>query len=256
MRVVTVPILSDNYSYLVICDETRRAAVVDPGEADPIRRALRDEGVELEAILCTHHHGDHVAAVEAFSQEGRCRVYGPASEGGRLPALSHPLEDGGEVAVGRLRGRVMATPGHTLGSAVYLFEGAVFTGDTLFGGGCGRLFEGDAPTLYASLQRLAALPPETELYFGHEYTLKNLQFARGVDPENPDLLARIVGAEEARAAGRPTVPSTVALERATNPFLRCGEGAIVAHLGLDGAEAAGGDPVGVFARLRELRNVF
>jgi hydroxyacylglutathione hydrolase len=218
VRVVTVPCLKDNFAYLVI--EGDRAAVVDPGQADPVLAALAREGAQLAAIWLTHHHHDHVGGVEALvAAHPGIEVVAHSRDRERSPRVTHVVDDGDEVALGALRGRIIHNPGHTLGAISFYVAGSVFTGDTLFGAGCGRLFEGSAEQMHASLSRLAALPPETRVYFGHEYTAANLRFAAAAEPENPAI------AKRAAALDRPSTPSTIADELATNPFVRARDAA-------------------------------
>lgn len=211
MRVVAVPCLADNYAYLVI--DGARAAVVDPGEAAPVADAVTREGVELVAIWLTHHHWDHVGGVEGLVRPG-LEVVAHASDRGRAPKVTKLVEDGDVIDFGAT---IIHNPGHTLGAISYVVDGNVFTGDTLFGAGCGRMFEGTAEMMHASLMRLAALPPETRVYFGHEYTAANLKFAAAVEPANAAISARKCTA--------PTTPSTIADELATNPFVRARDAA-------------------------------
>jgi hydroxyacylglutathione hydrolase len=247
MRVVPVPCLKDNFAYLVI-DEDGRCAVVDPGEAPPVEAALVREHAQLAAIWATHHHPDHVGGIpELSARRPGVEVVVGVRDAPRTPGVTRALEDGDEVALGALRARCLHNPGHTLGAISYVIEGCVFTGDTLFGGGCGRLFEGDAAMMHASLMRLAALPPETKVYFGHEYTAGNLRFAAAVEPDN----ARV--AERLKALPAPSTPSTIAEERATNPFLRSAEPGVVAAAA---ARGAAGDPAGVFAQIRGWKDSF
>ncbi len=246
MRVVVVPCLKDNFAYLVI--DGSIAAVVDPGEAAPVEAALAREGVTLEAIWATHHHGDHVGGASALmaSRPGLRFVIG-AHDAARVPGVTEQLADGGETTLGSLRARAIHNPGHTLGAISFVVEDAVFTGDTLFGGGCGRVFEGDAAMMHASLGKLAALPPATRVYFGHEYTASNLRFAEAVEPDNSAI------AERAAAIATPSTPSTIAIERATNPFLRSAAPAVVvAAMNRGGA----GDPVSVFGAIRAWKDGF
>jgi len=245
MQVIPIPCLSDNYAYLVVCEATLKAAVVDPSEADPVFAALRRERVELVAILNTHHHHDHVGGNDQLRMEIEgIAVHGHATDRGRIPGQTVGLTDGDEVAVGNVRLRAIHNPGHTLGAVSYFGGGVVFTGDTLFVAGCGRLFEGTPSMMHASLAKLAALPADTSVYPGHEYAAKNLRFAATVEPRNAALAGRVEG-----------VPSTVALERATNPFLRCAEPALRAAA-LAAEPGCDGTPEAVFAAIRRLRDRF
>jgi len=247
MHVVAVPCLKDNYAYLVI--DAGRAAVVDPGEAAPIEAALAREGVALGAIWATHHHHDHVGGVkDLVAAHPGIDVVAHVTDAPKVPHVTHAVNDGDEVTFGALRAKIIHNPAHTLGAITFLVEGCAFTGDTLFAAGCGRLFEGDAAMMHASLSKLAALPPATKVYFGHEYTASNLKFAAAVEPDNADVARR------ATNLTTPSTPSTIGEERATNPFLRSAERAVIqsarAH------DATGDDPVSVFAAIREWKNKF
>ena len=246
MRVVPVPCLKDNFAYLVIDGD--RAAVVDPSEAAPVEAALAREGVTLAAIWLTHHHWDHVGGVkDLVAARPGLPVVAGERDAEKIEGVTERLPDGGETALGGLVARVIHNPGHTLGAITFLVEDAAFTGDTLFGGGCGRMFEGDAATMHASLMRLAALPPETRIYFGHEYTAAHLRFAAAVEPDNGAVASR------ARSLAMPSTPSTIADERATNPFLRAAEPAVIAAARQRGAA---GDPVSVFGAIRSWKDGF
>ncbi|TAM11387.1 MAG: hydroxyacylglutathione hydrolase [Nevskiaceae bacterium] len=224
LRVERLPAFTDNYIWL-IHDDTD-AIVVDPGDAAVTIAALTRYGVKLRAILVTHHHPDHTGGVLALKARTGATVYAPAAEAGRIAGIDHAVTDGESLAftAPALVGvQVLAVPGHTLGHVAYHdpANGWLFCGDTLFSGGCGRLFEGTAAQMYASLQRLAALPGDTQVYCAHEYTVANLRFAHALEPENPRVGAALANAEAQRSRGAATVPSTIQAERAINPFLRC-----------------------------------
>jgi len=223
LKISPVPAFRDNYIWAIHHHRLEEDAVVlvDPGEPDAILAWLKETQTRPVAILVTHHHGDHTGALAALKDRWEMPVYGPGQEA--IPGRTHPVEEGSQVVVPELglKFQVLATPGHTLGHVCYIGEGWLFSGDTLFSCGCGRLFEGTAPQMHASLSRLASLAPETAVYCAHEYTLPNIGFAREVEPENPGLAQRYLEARQSRKAGHPTLPSTIGQERATNPFLRC-----------------------------------
>ena len=229
--------------------------MVDPGEAGPVKAYLAREGLTLVAILATHHHPDHVGGIAELVAMTKVPVFGPKGE--PIPALTHPVGQGDKVAIAALAAEfsVLDIPGHTRAHVAYYGLESLFCGDTLFACGCGRVFEGTAEQMLASLSKLAALPDATKVYCGHEYTLANIKFARAVDPHNRELAAREERATKLRAAGRPTLPSTLGEERATNPFLRCAEPVVVESANKYlGARAA--DPARVFAAIREWKNRF
>ncbi|MDJ1157469.1 hydroxyacylglutathione hydrolase [Chelatococcus sp. SYSU_G07232] len=246
--------LSDNIGVLVRDPATGACATIDAPEEGPILAALAEKGWRLTDILVTHKHGDHVAAVPGLKRRFGARVVAPAAEAAAIPDVDETVREGDTVRVGGLEARVIETPGHTAGHIAYWFAGerALFAGDTLFALGCGRLFEGSAAEMWGSLAKLAALPDDTRLYCGHEYTLANARFALAADPGNLPLQRRAEAVERARAEGRLTIPSLIGDEKATNPFLRAGEPALAAAVGL----AAGSGPVPVFAALREWKNRF
>ncbi len=232
-RIVPVACLKDNYAYLVICEATGEAAVVDPSEAAPVEAALLREGVTLRAIWNTHHHFDHVGGNEALvAAHPGIPVVASVFDGTnhRVPAQTVELADGAATAVGRLQFSGIVVPGHTLGALTLVGAGAALTGDTLFLAGCGRLFEGTPAQMFGSLGRLGALPGETRIYPGHEYTVKNLEFAAAAEPDNRDVEARLAEARTRRSQGEPTVPATLEEERATNPFLRARDATDFARL--------------------------
>jgi len=258
MRVVPVGQLADNYAYLVVDERNGWAAVVDVAEAGPVLEAAEREGVRLGAILSTHHHYDHVGGNDdllAALPAGSVEVFGYGEDAERIPGITRRLVDGEEFAVGSLRCCAIFIPAHTRGHLAYHFpaEKRVFTGDTLFAGGCGRLFEGDAAQMMGSLARLASLPDETLVYCGHEYTVKNLEFAAMLEPGNEALAKRRREVDELRASGRPSVPTTIAIEKATNPFLRVTNPEIRASVAARDPDA-GHDPVSVFAAVRRLKD--
>ncbi len=254
MIVQVVPCSFDNYSYLLICRETGDAAIVDPTEAYPLLEELTKHKARLTTILCTHHHHDHVDGIDALLHEFQdVKVVCHSSDRYRINAANYSVEDDDTVVLGNLQGKVIYTPGHTKGSVCYLFSEHLFAGDTLFGAGCGRLFEGDAGQMFRSLTtRLAVLPDSTRIYFGHEYTRKNLDFAKTVEPDNTDLAARIAALSGNSA---PSSPSTMMLEKKTNPFLRSNSAEIRRNIGL---QEKGNDEemVEVFTILRRMRDTF
>ncbi len=251
LEIVTIPCLSDNYAFLAHDAATGATAVVDVPEIGPVRAALAERGWSLTDILITHHHDDHITGVDALRAETGARVVGASADAHRLPALDVAVADGDTVAIGGEEGSVLDVSGHTIGHIAYSFPGVVFTADSLMALGCGRLFEGDAPTMWASLSKLAALPPETVVCSGHEYTTANGAFALTVDPDNAALKARVDAVAEARAAGQPTVPSVLSEELATNPFLRAVAPEVKACLGL--ADASDAE---VFAEIRKRKDNF
>ena len=255
MRIVQIPLLRDNYGYLVVCEDTREAAVVDPSEAEPVLDRVEKEKVTLKAILNTHHHRDHTGGNPGLLARLRLEVYGHRHDRDRIPGLTRPLDDGDSVMVGRLEAKVLFIPGHTKGHVAYLFGDNLFCGDTLFTAGCGRLFEGTAEQMHASLGKLMRLPPDTLVYCGHEYTEKNLQFALTREPNNPRLAERMKRARSLRAQGLSTVPSTMAEEKETNPFLRWNSAEIQKNLKTQLPDLTL-DAVSVFAQLRQLKDQF
>ncbi|MGH8377755.1 MAG: hydroxyacylglutathione hydrolase [Gammaproteobacteria bacterium] len=272
-ELLPLPAFRDNYIWLLA--GTRTAAVVDPGDATPVVRALAERRLNLAAILITHHHSDHMGGAAVLAQQFGCPVFGPVGEA--IAAVTHPLEEGqyAEIAPLAARFRVLDIPGHTAGHIAYasrdtdaserhfpgsptmarLVKNIVFCGDTLFSAGCGRLFEGSAAQMSASLDKLAALPDSTAVCCGHEYTVANLRFARAVEPGNRDILDYAEEAAERRARNLPTLPSTLERERRVNPFLRCNEPAVIAAAQAHAGRELRG-PIEVFAVIRSWKDRF
>jgi hydroxyacylglutathione hydrolase len=250
-ELVTVPCLADNYAFLLHEAGSGATACIDVPEAAPILQALAARGWRLSDIWITHHHPDHVGGVAALVAATGAQVTGAAADAHRLPPLDRAVVPGDSVALGASRGTVLDVPGHTVGHIAYVLPGFAFTADSLMAAGCGRLFEGTPAQMWDSLRRLAALPGDTLICSGHEYTAANIRFALTIDPGNPALQARAARVAAARAAGRPTVPSTLAEEQATNPFLRAGLPEIRAALGMaDAPDAA------VLAEIRARKDRF
>ncbi len=229
LRIIPIPAFDDNYIWLLRPANTDTAVVVDPGDEEPVLGYLQREGLRLQAVLLTHKHGDHTGGVrELVDAYPSIEVFGPANE--KIPVVTKRVSDGDEPEIEGLglQLRVMEVPGHTEGHVAYCGDGFLFCGDTLFTCGCGRVFSGTHEQLYASLQRITALPPQTLIYCAHEYTLDNIGFAKWVEPDNPALLQRGREAMATRERDEPTVPSTLQLELETNPFLRSGEPAVIA----------------------------
>ena len=246
--------LTDNYGALVHDSETGATACVDVPDAGATLAALKERGWTLTDILITHHHADHIQGVpDVKAKFPKAKVWGPAKDVARIPGLDHRLAEGDVARVGGLSARVIETPGHTLGHIAYNFEREkiAFCGDTLFSLGCGRVFETPYPVMWSSLAKLAALPGETKIYCGHEYTEANGRFAATIETDNPKLKARIAEVARLRAEKRPTVPTTIAAELAENPFLRAEVPAVQAAVGMKG-----GDPAAVFGEIRARKDRF
>jgi hydroxyacylglutathione hydrolase len=261
LHITPIPAFADNYIWAMVAGS--KCVVVDPGDAAPVINFLSERSLTLDAILVTHHHADHIGGVADLTARWPVPVYGPAAE--NIACVTHALRDGDTVALPTFTTapfRVIEVPGHTRGHIAYVSGDILFCGDTLFAAGCGRLFEGTAAQLHASLTRLAALPEKTRVFCTHEYTLSNLRFAMAVDAENSELTQRVFVEQERRARSEPTLPSSIALERATNPFLRCTTSGIIesaqafarAHPNLNDASLS--NEVSVFAVLRQWKNEF
>lgn len=258
LAILALPAFKDNYIWLI--HDGVHAAIVDPGDAGPVLAALAGHGLLLSAILLTHHHADHIGGVPQLLAHAQVPVYGPAGED--IAVVTVPLTEGDKVTVPGigLDVRVLDVPGHTRGHIAYVTEGMeetwLFCGDTLFAGGCGRLFEGTPAQMETSLAKLSSLSGETKVYCAHEYTMANLGFAIAVEPDNQALQLRLVSEAGKRADNVPTVPSTIELEQATNPFLRTTAPGIVASLEGTGRAQPGATPTELFAALREWKNAF
>jgi hydroxyacylglutathione hydrolase len=255
LNVLAVPAFADNYLWLI--HDGVHAAIVDPGDAAPIFAALDTHRLSPVAILLTHHHADHVGGVSSLVKHYRVPVFGPRKE--IIAEVTNPLAEGDRVAIAELglTMSVLDVPGHTRGHIAYFAQeqGWLFCGDTLFAGGCGRLFEGTPAQMAGSLAKLAALPDATQVFCAHEYTMANLRFAQAVEPGNAALAARIQSEQSKRDHGQPTVPFTIGLEKSTNPFLRVTEPAIVNSL-ISSGRVAVREPIATFAALREWKNSF
>ncbi len=255
LTITPLPAFKDNYMWLLTRGQD--AAIVDPGDAAPVMQALEHQQLRLTAILATHHHADHVGGALALKERYRAPVYGPARE--KIAAADRPLNGGDQIDVLGARFDVIDIPGHTAGHIAYyapaLKVPALFCGDTLFACGCGRLFEGTPEQMLASLDALAALPPATRVYCGHEYTVANIRFALAVEPDNRDLQSRAALATAMRKRGEPTLPSTIGLELLTNPFMRCDTASVrAAASGLD--RGAGFARVSTFAAIWRWKDGF
>lgn len=255
LSVTPIEAFSDNYIWCLYRADEKAAFVVDPGDGNAVLKALAELDLELAGILITHHHFDHTGGLDTLLRHRDVPVFGPHNLA--ITQITSRLADGETAQVLGSEFEVITVPGHTLDHIAFYSrkDGLLFCGDTLFAGGCGRLFEGDAATMYQSLQRLAALPATTRAYCAHEYTLANLKFATAVEPQNLQLQARIVRDKHARDQNIPTVPSSLGLELETNPFLRCATPSVAAHMQeLAAVDAA--DPVAVFAAVRSWKDSF
>ena len=253
LDLVTIPCLSDNYAFLIHDSASGATAVIDVPDAAPILTVLRQRGWALSQILLTHHHADHIQGVAELRAATGAKVAGNGADAHRLPPLDTALTEGQTVQVGAESGAVIDVSGHTLGHIAFHFPASalVFTADSLMACGCGRLFEGNGPQMWASLSKLARLPPETLVCSGHEYTASNARFALSLEPDNQALISRVAAIADARDKGQPTVPSRLSEELATNPFLRASLPQMKARLGLSAASDAA-----VFTEIRRRKDRF
>ena len=251
LEIYQFPCLSDNYGFLVHDSESGETACIDTPETAPILAALEKTGWTLTQIWNTHHHYDHAGNNEEIKRITRCTITGPAGEADKIPAIDRAVDDGDTVMLGVHEAHVLNVGGHTLGHIAFHMEGHAFVGDSLFALGCGRVFEGTMAQMWESLQKLDALPDGTQIYCAHEYTTSNAAFAVTIDPDNEALSQRVAEINALRAANKPTVPTEIALERATNPFLRATDANVQARLNMSGAPA-----VDVFAEIRARKDSF
>lgn len=250
MTMITpIPAFQDNYIWLI--SNSQHAVVVDPGDAAPVIAYLKKHKLTLDAILVTHHHADHIGGIDELARHHPCKIYAPLKE--KYDFTHEAVTDNQIIHLDNLQLslEVLDVPGHTLGHVAYYGANSLFCGDTLFGAGCGRLFEGTPAQMFSTLQKLAQLPANTQIYCAHEYTERNLQFALSIEPNNPALLHRAEQTHAARMAGKPSLPSSMASELSTNPFLRCHSSEIAKKMGLEGREL-----LEIFTAIRQARNVF
>ncbi len=253
LEIVQIAVLDDNYIYLIHDPVSGETGVVDPAITDPVVDTLKKRNWTLNYILNTHHHWDHIGANLELKQETQCKIIGYQADSDRIPGIDHPLADGDFFSLGNESAQVIATPGHTLGHIVYYFKdsNALFCGDTLFSMGCGRLFEGTAEQMWQSLQIIKSLPPETNIYCAHEYTLANAQFAVSLEPGNQQLQQRYQQVEQLRASNLPTIPSSLKQELASNPFLRTDSQEIQQSINKKNAS-----DIEIFSSIRKLKDQF
>lgn len=252
-QIITVPCLADNYAYLVHDIKTQTTALVDAPESKPVMKALAQHGWNLDLILITHHHYDHIDGIDELRKITGAKVVGARQDAHRLPMLDLSVEEGDHISIGSMQGTVIDVTGHTIGHIAYFFpkEKIAFTGDSLMSAGCGRLFEGTPQQMWNSLSKLAALPADTAIYSGHEYTLSNLRFAHHIEPQNQEILKRIESAQHRRDKHLPTIPVILSQELATNPFLRANENTIKEALGMNNASG-----IEIFTKIRKEKDTF
>ena len=255
MNTIIVPCLFDNFSYIVRDEQSQTAVVVDPSEGWPVMKVLEEHRLTLAAVLCTHHHADHLGGLDDLRDEYQgVAVYGSDQEQ-RISSLTHRFSPGETLAINNIRVRTTSTPGHTLTSVVYQIDDMMFTGDTLFGAGCGRLFEGSAAQMFDSLKTINREDSQTKVYTGHEYTLTNLRFAAEIEPDNQEIRMRQEQVQQKIDQGDTSMPSSLENERRTNPFLRCHEPGVIHRLKAEHGLTDQSE-IAVFSLLRALRNDF
>jgi hydroxyacylglutathione hydrolase len=253
LSVIIVPCLSDNYAYILRCSETGATALVDAPDAAPILAELNKQGWGLDQILITHHHFDHIDGVEAIKAATGAQVVGAIADAHRLPSLDSAVSDGDTITVGNAKARILDVSGHTIGHIAFWFQAdsMVFSADSLMALGCGRLFEGTRPMMWETMQKFIAMPVETLVYSGHEYTASNAKFALTIEPNNANLIARAADIAKTRASGGFTVPATIGLEIATNPFMRANNPLVKQAIGMaDASDAA------TFGEIRTRKDIF
>ena len=250
MDIIALPLLADNYAWLLVDPASRDCAVLDPSEGEQVAAAIAQRGLRLRCILATHHHPDHIDGIPQLASPG-VDVIASRYDQNRIPNLTQVVDDLGQLTILGQDVTCLHVPGHTLGAVAYHFTAAqaVFTGDTLFLGGCGRLFEGTPSHMHTSLQRLASLPPQTQICCGHEYTQKNLEFAATIEPQSTAIRQRLAHVKQLRQHNKATVPAVLAEELRTNPFLRAAQPHIIQHVGAR-------DPLDAFAKMRQARDCF
>ena len=256
MNVTPLNAFNDNYIWVIHSPDTNAVSVVDPGDANPVIDYIEQNKLKLESILITHHHNDHIGGVQRLKKQYQCTVF--ASKHDNQSFADHNLVEGDEVSIidDTYQFDVIEVPGHTMGHIAFYGHKSLFCGDTLFKAGCGRMFEGTPPVFHESLQKLAVLPPETEVYCAHEYTLANLKFALSVEPNNPDIQKEINKSQQLRAQNKPTLPSTIGQELSFNPFLRCDKASVQETATNARQEKTFSDPVRTFATIRQLKDNF
>ncbi|MEQ9346201.1 MAG: hydroxyacylglutathione hydrolase [Thalassospira sp.] len=252
-EVIVIPCLSDNYTYLVRCHRSETTAIVDPGEAGPVIKALEERDWTLDLVINTHHHHDHIGGNGELIEKYGAKLLGPTAEAARIADMDETCAEGDQVLIGELEGRVFDVPGHTSGHIAFYFPAitALFSGDSLFALGCGRLFEGTPAQMWESLQKFRNLPNSTLVYCGHEYTQSNARFAKTIEPDNATLIARCQDIDGMRARNIPTIPSRIDVELATNPFLRADDPGVAKAIGMIGAT-----PTEIFTEIRKRKDNF